>query len=171
MIGRFRVSLDFAQAGVARNRGDLVHCASSFSKPPRSGLAQSRVPSSELGQLHCNDHGRIHIRPGDHEEALGHGVDGCALIVAAASLLPGKVICPDDPAIPLVAKGYAGRTVAFEADAVHWDTGRTIEVLLKEIDSADYVITMGRRHGWLSDEALLTSGFVKSGFRTTSTPE
>lgn len=70
-----------------------------------------------------------------------------------------------------MAKGYAGRTVAFEADAVHWDAGRTIEVLLKEIDLADYVITIGRRHGWLSDEALLTSGFVKSGFRTTSTPE
>jgi hypothetical protein len=120
------------------------------------------------------------------EEALkgGYGVDDRALVVAEARLLPGKVICPDDPTIPLTAKGYAGSTAVFEADAVYWDPNRTMEVVLKEIDSADYVIAM--RHGWLpggkalvtmnfpewatSDDVLLASGFIKSGFRTTSTP-
>jgi len=40
LIGDLRVPLDFAQAGVASNRGNLVHCAPSLSEASRSGLAQ-----------------------------------------------------------------------------------------------------------------------------------
>ena len=59
-----------------------------------------------------------------------------ALVIAEARSLPGTVICPDDPTIPLMAKGYAGRTAVFEADAVYWDFAR-MQAIVKEINSAD----------------------------------
>jgi hypothetical protein len=40
LIGGLRVPLDFAQAGVASNRRNLVHCAPSLNEASRSGLAQ-----------------------------------------------------------------------------------------------------------------------------------
>jgi hypothetical protein len=118
------------------------------------------------------------------KEALkgGHGVNERALVIAEVRSLPGRVVCPDDPTIPLMAKGYAGRTAVFEADAAYWAPGR-MQAVQKEINSADYVILM--RHGllpggkalvttnfdWGNEEHLLrTSGFTKSNFRTTSTP-
>jgi hypothetical protein len=112
----------------------------------------------------------------------GLGVNERALVIAEARSLPGKVVCPDDPTIPLMAKGYAGRTGVFESDAVYWAPSR-MQAVVKEIDSADYVIVM--RHGLLPDgNALVTttlfwgdkehllrvSGFTKSDFWTTSTP-
>jgi hypothetical protein len=117
----------------------------------------------------------------------GHGVNERALVIAEARSLPGKVVCPDDPTIPLIAKGYAGRTAVFEGDAVYWDLGR-MQAIVKEINSADYVIVM--RHALLpggkalvttpldwgdgnegdKEQLLLASGFAKSEFRTTSTP-
>src|SRR5262249_46484825 len=63
----------------------------------------------------------------------GHGTTDRSSVVAEASLLPGKVISPDDPTIALIAKGYAGRTAVFEADAVYWAPS---QALLREIDSA-----------------------------------
>jgi 4-amino-4-deoxy-L-arabinose transferase-like glycosyltransferase len=118
------------------------------------------------------------------EEALkgGHGVADRTKVIAEARLLPGKVICPDDPTIALAAKGYAGRTAVFEADAVHWDPSRT-QALLNEIDSGDYVITMhhgllpggkvlvASPLGWgMTDDVLQGRGFMRIAFRTTSTP-
>jgi hypothetical protein len=113
----------------------------------------------------------------------GHGTNERARIVDEARLLPGRVVCPDDPTIALDAKGYAGRTAVFEADASNlWHTDR-IASLTKEFESADYVIVM--RHGFLpngqalvstvlgpgtNDEALQASGFIKSQFESTSTP-
>jgi hypothetical protein len=41
LVGRLRVSLHFAQAGMARDSGNFVHSASCFSEAARSGLAQS----------------------------------------------------------------------------------------------------------------------------------
>jgi 4-amino-4-deoxy-L-arabinose transferase-like glycosyltransferase len=112
----------------------------------------------------------------------GHGVHERARVIAEARSLPGKVVCPDDPTIPLMAKGYAGRTAVFEADAVYWAPSR-MQAVVKEINSADYVIIM--KPGLLPDgNALVTtklawgdkenflraSAFTKANFRTTSTP-
>lgn len=116
----------------------------------------------------------------------GWGAADRALVIAEARELPGKVICPDDPTIPLIAKGYAGRTAAFENDAIAastdgWDIAH-LPAMVKEIDSADYVIRIGQLpEGWtwgLPDQqqqqarqdVLRARGFVKSEFRTTSTP-
>jgi hypothetical protein len=112
----------------------------------------------------------------------GHGVKERALVIAETRALPGKVVCPDDPTIPLLAKGYAGRSAVLEADAAGWDFSRTT-ALQKEIQSADYVIVM--RSGssasgralvttgvglGITDDLLLESGFGKSSFATASTP-
>jgi 4-amino-4-deoxy-L-arabinose transferase-like glycosyltransferase len=118
------------------------------------------------------------------EEALqgGYGVADRAKVIAEIRLLPGRVICPDDPTIVLAAKNYAGRSAVFEADAVHWNPSRA-QALLNEIDSADYVIKM--QHGlspdgkvlvapplgWgMTDDVLQARGFIKTGFQTTFTP-
>lgn len=107
----------------------------------------------------------------------GWGTDDRALVIAEARELPGKVICPDDPTIPLIAKGYAGRTAAFEDDAGAestdgWDIAH-LPAMVKEIDSADYVIVI--EQSWqttphIRQVMLQASGFIKSEFRTTSTP-
>ena len=49
-----------------------------------------------------------------HALKRGLGLTDRALIIEEARLLAGKVVCPDDPTIPLMAKGYAGRTAVFE---------------------------------------------------------
>jgi len=99
----------------------------------------------------------------------GSGTLDRSSVIAEARLLPGKVISPDDPTIALIAKGYAGRTAVFEADAVHWDLNRS-DALIREIDSADYVITMQNELWWVvvKDDVLKARGFVKSTFKTTS---
>jgi hypothetical protein len=106
----------------------------------------------------------------------GWGGDDRALVIAEARKLPGKVICPDDPTIPLLAKGYAGRSSLFESDAVHLDDwGDRAPAMLKEIDSADYMIVI-MPDGTSPDahqnrqDLLQPLGFLKSEFRTTSTP-
>jgi len=115
----------------------------------------------------------------------GWGAADRALVIAEARELPGKVICPDDPTIPLMAKGYAGRTAVFEEDALGGEDvlgsgapdWRRVQALSKEIDSADYVIVIGRLpedtsmdRQQIRHDTLQASGFVKSEFRTTSTP-
>jgi hypothetical protein len=73
----------------------------------------------------------------------GIGIREYARTIDAARLLSGTVICPDDPFVALKAKGYAGRTGVFEADAVSWNFSR-MGAVVKEINSADYVILMRR---------------------------
>ncbi len=110
----------------------------------------------------------------------GHGVRERAQVIAEARMLPGKVVSPDDPTIALMAKGYAGRTAVFEADAVEWSPNR-LQALVKELRSADYVIAMqpGSPNEkalvttplrWDEERLLETSGFTRSTFRTVSTP-
>jgi hypothetical protein len=105
----------------------------------------------------------------------GWGGDDRALVIAEVRKLPGKVICPDDPTIPLLAKGYAGRSSIFESDEFNLDTwGGSAPAVLKEIDSADYVIVI-MPDGTSTDaeqarqDLLQPRGFIKSEFRTTST--
>lgn len=106
----------------------------------------------------------------------GWGGDDSTLVIAEARELPGKVICPDDPTIPLLAKGYAGRSSIFESDEFNLDVwGGATPAVLKEIDSADYVIVV-MPEGTSMDtyqerqDLLQARGFIESKFRTTSTP-
>ena len=112
----------------------------------------------------------------------GHGVAERLKVIEEVRTLPGRVVCPDDPTIPLFAKGYAGRTAVLEADAAGYDFTRT-EALLKEISSADYVIVMQPAVGengmaqvttgvgvGLPDAEIERNGFERASFRSTTTP-
>lgn len=91
-------------------------------------------------------------------------------IIAEAHSLPGKVVCPDDPTIALMAKGYAGRTAVFEADAVYGDPAR-LQAIVKEVNSADYVIAVQGAYilYWEHKYHLLqASGLTKSVFPSGS---
>ena len=103
----------------------------------------------------------------------GQGVNERAQVVAEAKSLRGKVVSPDDPTIALEAKGYAGRTAVFEADASGWRFGRQ-NPLVKEVDGADYVITLQHLRspaGMRMPANLLRSrGFEEARFQTTSSP-
>jgi hypothetical protein len=132
----------------------------------------------------------VYPSPGDmvNRGALrqGGGTTDRARVIAEARFLPGKVICPDDPTIPLLANGYAGRTAVFEADAVHWDLGRN-QALAREIDSADYVImirhvvspdgseVVATNFDWATNDdrkesVLQASGFTRVEFQAASAP-
>jgi hypothetical protein len=62
-------------------------------------------------------------------------------IVKRVQKLPGKVVCPDDPTIPLKAKGYVGRSLTAELDALGWHSRP--EYLHSELKKADWVIRVG----------------------------
>lgn len=106
----------------------------------------------------------------------GNGVVDRSKVIEETRSLPGKVVCPDDPTIPLMAKGYAGRTAVFEADEVGWNPSRR-QAIDKEIQSADYVIAMRNilmPHGQFTfrtdvgwgteDDVLIAAGFTKTLF-------
>jgi len=63
--------------------------------------------------------------------------------VARAGQLPGRVVCPEDPTIPLYAKGYGGQNVFAERDT-HLVNGEwpaaVPETVLADCRAADYVV-------------------------------
>lgn len=71
--------------------------------------------------------------------------------MARVGELPGTVICPEDPTIPLYARGYAGRNVFGECDVnlVNGEWPEAIPpVMVEEIRSADYLVDVA---GWWQD--------------------
>jgi len=86
-----------------------------------------------------------------------------AQAVAAAKALPGTVICPEDPTIPVHARQYAGRNIFVEYDAhpVNHDWPLTPpEPVLAEIRSADYLIDVRDYfQDIVKDELLVSLGY------------
>jgi hypothetical protein len=72
-----------------------------------------------------------------------HGDGRYRRAVEVARELPGKVVCPNDPTIPLYAKNYAGRQVFMELDAAGL-FGDVPGYVLAEVASADYVIQVNK---------------------------
>ncbi len=66
-----------------------------------------------------------------------------ATVVALVADLPGMVVCPEDPTIPLHAKQYAGRSLIAELDghpmAGAWSR-RLPDGILADLRGADYVV-------------------------------
>jgi len=87
--------------------------------------------------------------------------------VALARELPGTVVCPEDPTIPLHAKRYAGQNFFSEKDA-HPRNGRWPEAMparaLAEMRGADYVVDVTNYWGDNIDDKLLEDlGFEPAG--------
>ncbi len=81
-------------------------------------------------------------------------------VVALARELRGRVLCPEDPTIPLIARGEVTRSVFFELDVAHWPR-RLPAYVDAEIASARYVIQVkGPLQQVLSDEWLARLGFA-----------
>jgi hypothetical protein len=85
-------------------------------------------------------------------------------VVSVARTLPGKVICPEDPSIPLHAKRYAGLNLFSEKDARpfrgNWPKAMPAGVLA-ELCTADFVVDVTNYWGENLDPDLLEkSGFV-----------
>jgi hypothetical protein len=97
-----------------------------------------------------------------------HGDEHYAGVIALARTLPGKVVCPDDPTIPLYAKGYAGRLSYMERDAVA--TPEFVpDYALDEVESADYVIQINKPS--YPSQPLPDSRLEQLGFRPVEYPE
>lgn len=77
---------------------------------------------------------------------VGYGDSGHQEVLQIVQSLPGKVVCPQDPTIPLIAKGYAGQSIIFEYDASGYKW--PLSSVLSEIRGADYVITLGKNGSW-----------------------
>ncbi len=90
-------------------------------------------------------------------------------VVAIARTLPGKVVCPEDPSIPLYAKHYAGPNIFSEKDARPsagaWPT-LTPGPVLAELRTAEFVVDVTNYWGENVDGSLLEElGFEPdSGF-------
>jgi hypothetical protein len=66
-----------------------------------------------------------------------------AKIVSVVENLPGTVVCPEDPTIPLYAKGYPGQNIFSENDT-HLVSGKwpteVPETVLADCRSANYLV-------------------------------
>jgi hypothetical protein len=86
------------------------------------------------------------------------------IVVNRTKHLPGKVVCPDDPTIPLKAKGYVGRNLVAELDALGWKSRPAY--LHAELKKADYVIRVGG--DWTPQVSV--KELAKLGFRPVNDP-
>lgn len=81
-------------------------------------------------------------------------------VVALARELRGRVLCPEDPTIPLLARGLITRSLFLEMDITHWPLRLPVYVD-DEIAAAQYVIQVkGPLQQLLSDEWLTRLGFA-----------
>jgi hypothetical protein len=82
--------------------------------------------------------------------------------VAVARGLPGRVVCPEDPTIPLYAKRYAGQNVYGERDARPaggtWPAGIP-QTVLAELAAADFVVDLTDYSEHIGGERLEELGF------------
>lgn len=83
---------------------------------------------------------------GFKQSVSGYGDSSYREVIQISKSLQGKVICPQDPTIPLIANGYAGKSIIFEYDASGWQW--PLSSILTELESADYVITLGKNGSW-----------------------
>jgi hypothetical protein len=79
-------------------------------------------------------------------------------VIRLVHKLPGKIVCPDDPTIPLLAKNYAGRSGDCELDA----NGHAYPAFaLTELQDAQWVVQItGPRKPILSPSWLKHAGFA-----------
>lgn len=100
-------------------------------------------------------------RPGEAVAAFVsvHGDASYHDVVALARTLPGPVRCPEDPTIPLLARGELTRSLYFEMDAAYWPA-RLPAYVDDEIAAARHVIQVnGPFQRLLTDEWLSRLGF------------
>jgi hypothetical protein len=118
-------------------------------QPLRFAIGTAALLAVDLTALsHSLNPGRLAVQFGD---------SAYVEVIAAASRLPGKVVCLDDPSIPLVSKGSIGRSGECEMDANH---RKMPDIALSELQDADWVIQLTTaRHPTIPSEQLRVLGF------------
>jgi hypothetical protein len=88
-----------------------------------------------------------------------HGDRRYGHVVALARKLQGRLRCPEDPTIPLLARGEITRSAYFEMDWAHWPA-RLPAVVENDIVTARYVIQVRGGLPLLTDDRLKRLGFA-----------
>lgn len=92
------------------------------------------------------------------EKVVQQGDEHYKDVIRLVHKLKGKVICPDDPTIPLLAKNYAGRSGDCELDANGRDTPAGV---MREVSDAQWVVQItAPRKPILSAAWLKHAGFA-----------
>ena len=90
-----------------------------------------------------------------------HGDARFAGVVALVRDLRGRVLCPEDPTIPLLARGDITRSLHLESDAALWPT-RFPDYIATHIRSAQYVVQVkGELRQMLTDDWLRELRFIR----------
>lgn len=91
---------------------------------------------------------------------LGHGTRDYKNVIAAVKSLSGRVVCPEDPTIPLFANGYIGRNLDAELDATKH---RAIpQNIITEVSRAHWLVHVtGGYKSQISDRLLKNWGFKR----------
>ncbi len=112
-------------------------------------------------------HGAVTVRqPGEALRALSgvvvkHGDDRYATVVEIVRSLPGRVLCPEDPTIVLLARGETTRSAVFESDRVLWPS-RLPDYVERDLAGAQYVVQITGTWQWIiGDDWLRELGFVR----------
>ena len=94
---------------------------------------------------------------GEHQ-----GDSSYSSVIAYVRSLPGKIVCPEDPTIPLYAKGYAGTSVNMEMDETRQYAHLPPRVR-NEVNTADWVLTSDSLFAgkWLPETDLIEMGFYR----------
>lgn len=91
----------------------------------------------------------------------GHGDKHYPQVVEHVRKLEGRVVCPDDPTIPIVALGQTGRSYWAESDT-HFAI--PMPGVYREISSADYVIVVNSQVTKSDPDILRRLGFVPASW-------
>ena len=95
----------------------------------------------------------------------GHGDEHYPQVVQYVRNLKGRVVCPDDPTIPIVALGQTGRSYWAEGDT-HFL--RPLPAIESEVTRADYVVVVNSTiKPFLNPDGLRTLGFVPASWGGT----
>lgn len=89
------------------------------------------------------------------------GDDRYPRVIELVRDLRGRVLCPEDPTIPLLARGEITRSLHLESDATHWPS-RLPAYVTAHILSARYAIQIkGQLRRILDDDWLRELGFAR----------
>ena len=91
----------------------------------------------------------------------GHGDKHYPQVIEYVRALKGRVVCPDDPTIPIIALGQAGRSFWAESDT-HFAI--SMAAVYREIAGADYVVVVNSPLTKSNPDHLRSLGFVPASW-------
>jgi hypothetical protein len=146
---------------IGRVLPEFFACRALQVMPLASAILAILLPLSLLADVTAPTH-QFQIR----EKVLAQGDENYKDVIRIVRKLPGKVVCPDDPTIPLRANNYAGRSGDCELDA----NGQVYPAFATtELLDAQWVVQItGPRKPVLSPSYLKHAGFAPESWEIPS---